>query len=143
MRAIAVSCLALICLLPAVAQPKSPSMKAEPLSGIDQNAYRHGATYRTLHDLDVRACQQSCNEDGACLAWSHVQGDSDTAAHCELKRGFGKREKNPRAVSGTSQTHAMFKDMMDGPDGLMGGDGTSTPAPEPEDNPESLFRGRN
>ena len=81
MRAIAVSLLALACLTPATAQPKSPSVKAAPMAGVERNAYRHGGTYHVLEDLDPRACQLACNEAEACVAWSHVQGDLGNMAH--------------------------------------------------------------
>lgn len=95
--------------LPAVAD--SPSIKPskqteqEAPKGQEAGTYRFGATYSLLAGETASACQKSCSDDGACVAWSFVSSYDGTDARCELKRGGGHSRPDPLATSGISPRH--------------------------------------
>ena len=91
---------------PALAD-SSPSLKPEQATPKGQEAgiYRFGATYSVLPGDTATACQQSCADDGMCVAWSYVGAVQDGEARCELKRGGGRVRHDDLAVSGISPRH--------------------------------------
>jgi len=84
-----------------------PVAKAETehVPGQEPGVYRYGATYSYNFMDSAAACQNACNEETACFAWSYVEGLSESNSRCELKRSGGRVERNALATSGISKRH--------------------------------------
>ncbi len=82
-------------------KPEKPAEQAVP-KGQETGTYRFGATYSVTPIETASACQTSCADDEACVAWSYVATFEGADARCELKRGGGKARPNPLATSGVS-----------------------------------------
>lgn len=95
---------------------------AEVASEQATGIYRYGATYEFTNTATASDCQMLCDTRSACVAWSYVAGFDGGASRCELKRGAGKVEYNPRATSGLSAAHLdRFQPILANPDELAGG----------------------
>lgn len=98
--------------------------------------YRYGATYEFTNTATASDCQKLCDTRSACVAWSYMAGFDGGASRCELKRGAGKVEYNPRATSGLSAMHEnQFQPVLQNTDELEGGADLASP---PSDKPEPL-----
>jgi len=104
--------------------------------GQHQGIYRFGATYEFSNTASADDCQKLCNTRPACFAWSYIQAFDTGSSRCELKRGAGKAEYNPRAVSGISSSHEdQFQPLLQNPEELAGGSDMASP---PSDKPVPL-----
>ncbi|MCA8901305.1 MAG: PAN domain-containing protein [Hyphomonas sp.] len=117
-----------LALFAAPALADSPDAKPEKakerpvVPGQEAGIYRFGATYSVLTGDTAGTCQQACSDDGACFAWSFVEGSGDGAARCELKRGGGRVSPDPLATSGISSRHEdLYSVRIVLPDTLAGG----------------------
>ena len=68
----------------------------------EHGVYRFGSTYSVRAGTTAAACEASCADAVSCQSWSFVSSYGASLARCELKRGGGRAEENPLAISGVS-----------------------------------------
>ncbi len=97
-----------ICALATVAPPAfadaNDELKGGPvetrMSGHEPDTYRFGYPYSSTRGTTPGLCEQNCNRDNACAAWSLVPATFRMGPRCELKRSIGSSQRRPGAVSG-------------------------------------------
>ncbi len=118
------------------AAPVANEDTAPASPGHQSGIYRYGGTYEFSNTATADDCQQLCDTRSACFAWSYVEPLDDNASRCELKRGAGKVEYNPRAISGLSSRHEdLHQPVLKMQEELAGGSDVAFP---PSDKPEPL-----
>ncbi|MEM8616102.1 MAG: PAN domain-containing protein [Pseudomonadota bacterium] len=70
------------------------------LPGHEPDTYRFGIAYNTMRGTTPGQCEQMCNRDDSCAAWSLVPATFQMGPRCELKRNIGSQSYRPGAVSG-------------------------------------------
>lgn len=91
-------------LSPALSAMADSELKGAPegdrLAGHESNSYRYGVVMMSLPDLTAEACEQRCNEEDGCAAWSRMPAQAERAPVCELKRNIGRAIMRPGSMSG-------------------------------------------
>jgi hypothetical protein len=108
----------------------APAMPPAPVGTFEMNQNRSGMDYRNfdLAVADPRQCQQACQAEGRCQAWTYVNpGVQRPAAHCWLKGGVPPAHASPCCVSGTKLLAALHADKAIAPP-AAGGDAGAAPA---------------
>lgn len=125
---------------------KSTAKKAEmteeaPVNvAFDHNVYRFGGTYDVRPVQSPEACASACNGTSECQAWNFIQSTPTVDAYCELKRGVGRTEPNPIAISGLSTSLSDQFQTLPKSDGLAGGQYTTVTTTSRQYTPASTYR---
>lgn len=70
------------------------------LPGHEPDTYRFGLPYNTYRGTTPGQCEQMCNRDDSCAAWTLAPATFSMGPRCELKRSIGSSEYRPGATSG-------------------------------------------
>lgn len=70
------------------------------LPGHEPDTYRFGQPYNAVRGTSPAQCEQVCDRDQGCAAWSYVPATFQLGPRCELKRSVGAQSFRPGAVSG-------------------------------------------
>ncbi len=96
----------------------------ERLPAHEPDTYRFGYPYNAMRGTTPGQCEQMCNRDDSCAAWSLTPATFEVGPRCELKRSVGSASFRPGAVSGISRTYQ--------PDPVRTGPMRYKPKPPPE-----------
>lgn len=101
---------------------KAEKVEEDPINtAYDHDMYRFGGTYDVRPAGSADACASACNSASECKAWNFMQSTPATEAYCELKRGVGRIESNPAAISGLATRHSDEFQKMPKKEMLVGG----------------------
>lgn len=107
----------------------------------EPDTYRFGYPYNILRGTSPGQCEQMCNRDQSCAAWSFVPATFQVGPRCELKRSVGSQINRPGAVSGIAiKFHPVPQRSVQAPAAQTSVRQTYRPAPQAAPRPVQTTR---